>query len=231
MFSIVAILFLSTIGATFALEYLPGVTKGDVFTYSSVGYFSSNDPNAICPSNVLDQNNTEWIRVRITNVTGGAVYDEITAHYKNNTEVTRPGYANWTAGSMVNFMMLAANLSANDKITPDGAATINRTVLRSYPSGERETSILDYTQVYGNQTLHQIDYFDKITGVPVEYHDESVLANQYNTTTVFDLKLTSSSVWTVIIPEFSSFLILPAIMIPTLFAAILLKRKNRTKQT
>src|SRR3989304_2127435 len=67
-----------------ALE--PGVAKGDVFYYKMYGVFSSSDPNATINVPPFEANNTDWVRIEITGVSGSVISHVYTLHYKNGIE-------------------------------------------------------------------------------------------------------------------------------------------------
>jgi hypothetical protein len=221
------LLCLSTIGSALATEYTPGVSVGDEFTFETHGYFTTNDPTAVCPSQVLNQNATEWFRVTITNVTDNAVYSTMTTHYKNGTEDISQSYANWSAGQVINFQMLAANLKAGDRLgNLPGVGTINETVTRHYANSDRETNVYDITIVSGDTNDHGIFYFDKQTGIPVEFTDTQVTSGQYTTTTVMTHQIIETNRWDAAIPEFDSLMI--PILLLVISAILIIDKKSKT---
>lgn len=73
------------------------------------------------------------------------------------------------------FLIIAGNLNANDKIYPSGGqATINETILRTYPNGDRETNkrLVETTSEKHYEKTEV--YYDKIKGIAVESYYEAV---------------------------------------------------------
>lgn len=227
----VAVAFLCSIlvGVSTATEYTPGVSKDDFFNYESKGYFYSNDPQATCPAYIANHNDTDWMRLVITNVTSDTVYTHTITHYKNGQESTLDGFHRWATGEAQGTVILAANMSVNDRVANASAAfTINYTEVKTYYSGPRETNIVNMTIVNGNITDNGVFYFDKLTGACVDFIDViSYGGTGYNTTAVQTTKLINTNVWAVsedVIPEYSS-IIFSILVISGSIGAIALKRK------
>jgi hypothetical protein len=127
-----------------------------------------------------------------------------------------------------NGLVIAPNLNANDVVYPLGNSsfTINETVTRTYPGGVRETDhfIANTTNLGEYAYVFDSVYFDKQTGVMVEWYTERFPLSNPNEKTSLQWKIKDSNVWTV--PEFPSLLILPLFMIATLLAVIAYKKKR-----
>jgi hypothetical protein len=219
------------IGGSSAIQYTPGVSIGDVFTYDKHVYFTSNDPTATCPTFASWENETEWERVTVTNVTKDAVYSSMVDHYKNGTETTRANFVNWTAGQSTNFLMTSANLRAGDPMyNLPSIYTINQTGIRTYANGDRETNIWDHTYVSGNETDHEVIHYDRQTGIPVEINNEIVFLGEYKTTIVVTQKLTDTNVWTVAVPEFN-ILYLFSILLLAISGIVIIYKKTKNLTT
>ena len=89
MYAAILLLFLSCfvcIKATYVKTWKAGVAKGDFFYYEMYGVFTSSDPNTIIEVPAFEQNNTDWVRVDITDVSGTVVHQLYTMQFKNRTE-------------------------------------------------------------------------------------------------------------------------------------------------
>jgi hypothetical protein len=210
----------------------PGVTVGDTFIYTTAAYWSSSDPLASVPSDVVSMNQTEYLRVGITGVDGSNVAIFTIWHYMNGTDSTSLGSVNINTGAVSGgsggfWAILAANLSVNELIHPLGqdAITVSETVMRNYAGSDRETNhlIISYQNATEGATGRLDRYFDKQTGILVELHDETSYTNPTTTITI-SWKIKDTNVW--VIPEFPSVLILPLFMIATLLAVIAYRRKR-----
>jgi hypothetical protein len=214
----------------------PGVTEGDTFIYTTTAYWSSSDPLASIPSDVVSMNQTEYLRVGITGANGSNVATFTIWHYLNGTDSTSLGSVNidtgvYSGGSGGFWAILAANLSVNELIHPLGqdAITVSETVIRNYAGVARETNhlIISYQNATEGATGRLDRYFDKETGILVELHDETSYTNPA-ATIIISWKIKDTNVW--VIPEFPSVLILPLFMILTLLAVIAYRRKRTGHQ-
>jgi len=225
---LLVLLAFTMVGRTWAQTLVPGVSKGNVFYYDFAVFWSSNDPNAPVPESLIDLNRIEWLRIAITDVYDPMVYLNITYHFENETENNLDGYVNIETGQSVNGngLIIAPNLNANDVVYPSGNSsfTINETVTRTYPGGERETDHFTTTLTNLGDYAYDFEdvYFDRQTGVMVEWYTEQSPLSNPNEKTTLHWKIKDSNVWTV--PEFPSVLILPLFMIATLLAVIAYKK-------
>jgi len=178
-----------------------GVTQGNVFEYDMSSSFSST-LTSTPPAELVELNQTEWIRVTVTGVSGSQISTQVTTHYRNGTEISSDGSSDIETGEGSGGPpFIGANLGKNDLINPSASEPwyINETVTRTYNDIPRETNHLrlehteqsdnvgEYTQIYEY-------YFDKSTGALVEYTSEISFTGQ---TSITQSKLTSSNVWLV----------------------------------
>jgi len=156
--------------ATSAQTQAPGVAKGDVFYYQMYGVYTSSDPDAVIVVPPFEANNTQWVRIEITDVSGSTIYHVYTLHFVNGTEQIINGKTDLTrslnfSSSFAGVPICAANLTAGDKISTV-QLTINETVIRSCPGSERETNYVSWNS---SEDWGRI-YFDKKTGVLVDLY-------------------------------------------------------------
>lgn len=175
------LLFLMSVGRSSAQTITPGVSPGDSFAYSFSVFWSSSDPNATVPADLLKQNETKLIRVVVTDVGGSVVFMNITWQFKNGTETNSQVFVNVLDGRGDGFgLVVAPNLSARYYAYPMGinmsnSFVINETLVRTYPFGERETVRATINRTSSNYVYVFYDmYFDKTTGVMLEWYVEQV---------------------------------------------------------
>jgi hypothetical protein len=231
---LLVLLAFTMVERTWAQTLVPGVSKDNVFYYDFAVFWSSNDPNASVPESLIDLNRTEWLRIAITDIYDPMVYLNITYHFENETENNLDGFVNIETGESVNGngLVIAPNLNANDLVYPSGNSsfTINETVTMTYPSGVRETNhfIASTTNLGEYAYVSDNVYFDRQTGVMVEWYTERSPLSNPNEKTTLHWKIKESNVW--VVPEFPSVLILPLFMIATLLAVIVYGKKRTGHQ-
>ncbi|MCW4044330.1 MAG: hypothetical protein NWE94_02285 [Candidatus Bathyarchaeota archaeon] len=226
-----ALLCLTAIGSVWAQTRIPGVYQGNTFTYDVSAVWSSTDPSAVVPAELLSINQTEYYRVTIAAVSGAEITTQTVWHFYNGTETTSIGTINVETGVTNGgfWAIVAGNLGVNDRLHPSGPnyITVNATVMREYLGGSRETNHLILTlegSDSGGDYIEHVDYyFDKQTGMLVQLSDAKVYSNP--TVTITRLwKIKESNVW--VVPEFPSVLILPLLMAIIMMMAIVYKKKN-----
>jgi hypothetical protein len=192
------LLFFTIVGKTSAQTVMPspGVSPGNVFTYDFSVFWSSNNQTAKPPADLVEENNTETIRITITQVEGLMVLMNITYHFEDGTENTTEGMVNIMSGLSLNAfgLIVSPNLVKNSVVYPYGNVnfTINETATRTYSFGERETA--HYTANSTNSAdyvyFFKDIYFDEKTGVMLEYYTEWLSSNSTNekTTALWKIK-------------------------------------------
>jgi len=216
-----SLLCMAVMASVVAQDRLVGVSEGDWFRYGYfVAYCSSNDPNAtflpLGLAGLRQTNETEWmlwsVLSRAPNVSSTAVFLKTVTHYSDGTENTDTGYigVNLGSGIMV-FKVISANLNAGDSVYSHihSDSKISQTINRTYPGGPRETNYmnrtrhLDVVRMNGetmNGTRDEIVhwYWDRATGVLVEYSSETVMhIGNYTSTWSTSYRLIESNLWTV----------------------------------
>ena len=79
----------------------------------------------------MEQNQTEWIRVTVTGVSGSQILTQITTHYQNGTEISSDGSSNIETGEGSGGPpFIGADLGKNGLINPSASEPwyINETV-------------------------------------------------------------------------------------------------------
>jgi hypothetical protein len=194
------------------IPIVPGVKEGDEFTYDVKGFWSSSDPNATLPENLLQINMTEWYKITVTGVSGAEVSIDTTQRFNNGTELKATSTMNVETGIPYPtggfWPIYAANLRAGDYVRPIGPdrATINETTTRDYGAGgTRETNTISLVLQYYDAddptysttwTEYLNTHFDRQTGMLVELRDINMYTNPQQMTTVV-WKIKESNVWTI----------------------------------
>lgn len=174
-----------------------GVSQGDVFEYNMIVHW--NSPSESAPAEIIELNQTKMIKVTVVEVSGSLISTKISTSYLNGTESTSDGSCNIETGECIGLPFIGANLEKNDLVNPSASESwyVNETVTRTYQDGPRETNHL---KIEDNVTLEEVGevkstydyYFDKSTGVLVEYTTE---LSYIDLTSITESKLLASNVW------------------------------------
>jgi len=209
-----------------------GVSIGNKWRWNSTANWSSDDPNATIPYYLADVNDTKWSEITITAISGTNVTGQGSKHYWNGTETTMDGWVDVDTGEgNLSLFLISANLTVGDSLyTPSQGVTwfINETVPRMYFSGVvRYTNHISLTSSSGNQTLVYSMYWDKSTGILVDFLMENTYQiGAYTTSWSTENQILSSDLW--IIPEFSTgTLALLMLIAPTSAAAVSARQRTR----
>ncbi len=198
---ITSILLLSLFGSALSVSaqtLVVGVAKGDVFYYEMYAHYASSNPNAVIKVPPFEQNNTDWVRIEITDVSGSIISHVYTIHFKDgnetriNSQTDLTSTSGWSNGFR-GIPISPANLKAGDTIPMDNL-TVKETVMRAYPSGMRETNVA----TWNISTDHGYCYFDRQTGILVELNRVHFYVNSETgevTSKTDIVKMTNSSFW------------------------------------
>ncbi len=172
-------IFTSSVAITQAVEtYQLGVAKGSVFTYSHTITWNSTDASLQIPSVVAALNETTEFTFTITDISGTTFYADVLFKLRSGTTETVSGFADVKSGAINNLpygdLIVASNLNANDNIYQGMAATINSSVTRTYPSGDRPTNVHIVESTSENQYDKTEVYYDKVKGVAVSSYRVSI---------------------------------------------------------
>jgi hypothetical protein len=207
--SLVSVLFLlllvfSSFGSAFAqIQGLAGVAVGETFTYKNTYTWNSTAPGDF-PPQYLSALNQSQLKMTIQTASGSTVQHDDVWTYQNGT-VTAPELVTDELNSHLTestIFLYAANLTAGGFLFPgatDYPFIINDTTFRSYPGSFRETNHIEVnnTSLEGMIYSYMNLYFDKATGVLVEYYLTSVYTSTPNQAITQHLVLTNSTVWQV----------------------------------
>jgi hypothetical protein len=192
-------IFLATTSNAYAQSVVAGVSKDETFDYSYSLIWTSTDPSATPPSDLVEYNKTQNIEFKITDVSGAILSVDFTRTLANGTRAFQAGTINIESGMLTvpyGFLIIGANLNKNQQVYPTGGhQTITDTVMRSYASGvQRETNVMSSDDSTEKTTIN----FDKIKGVAVDYSYEiRETSGNYNIVSTETLTNTNSNVWAV----------------------------------
>jgi hypothetical protein len=221
-----------------------GVSQGDIFYYNYRCYFNSSNPNAVLPPPFSWINQTDYFMINITGIPDSSVNFNSNMHGLNGSSALGVCSMNVAAGSasvsgyggptqINNFYCMARNVGMMGRMFPSStnSPTINGTFMMNYAGGQRLTNHYNTTSTQNGATVNSDYYFDQVTGMMVQWREETIQTSggnlQSNSTQY--LTMTSSSVWT--IPEFPSSAIALTLGGLALFSItiVLVKRKITLK--
>ncbi len=201
--SLVLLLIISSFaGFTFAqVQALPGVAVGDTFTYDNSVVWTSKNPLDVPPSYLANQNGTT-LQVSVLTVTGSTVQLQKTLTWRNGTSTTDTELDEVNSGITGTVLLYAANLTAGNLLFPGSTElpyTINETAIRAHADSYRETNHIsaNNTGAEGSTVAYSLMdlYFDKQTGVCVEYYLTTVYIDSPNQALTQHLQLKSTNLW------------------------------------
>jgi hypothetical protein len=202
-FILLMIFILPVLGSTFAQTTdLAGVSVGDTFTYNNTLLWNSTLPSDIVPAYLIAQNQST-LKITVQQVSGSTVLLEKVWTYKNGTQDVSTEPDEVYGGVTGTVLVYAANLTAGSPLFPGASElpfTINETIFRSYSGNNfRETNhiIVNSTGTEGEAYSLMNLYFDKQTGILVEYYLTNVYTATPNQKITQHMLLVNSNVWTV----------------------------------
>jgi hypothetical protein len=204
--SLLALLFSTIFGQTFGATRMSGVHEGDYFTYTMAAFWSTNNPSATVPQDLLTINSTSRYKVTISYVSGENVSTEDLWSFMNGTQTPSVTVQNVDSGAsylMKGLVTVAgADLRPDDLLYPSGddPRRINETIGINYGSTKRDTNAVFFSYPvtdssnnvigYGNEVY----YFDKATGMLVGSSDNSVTSGENVSIT---LLIADTNVWSI----------------------------------
>jgi PKD repeat protein len=192
------------------LERVVGVKEGDWVKYGDfIATYESDDPSAQTPpADLIEHNNTEWVKNTVEGINGTKITFQTVTHCKNGTETTDSLYVDISTGEGLGiFMFISANLSQGETIYGSNeynTTYINATKQQVYANAMRETNYLvlaTMSQYQTDDTIEtygfMVEYFwDKATGISSErigtFTKET---EEYSTVAVRSETVTDTNVW------------------------------------
>jgi len=219
--ALIGIILVTLVAPVKAVEYNVGVSVGQCVTYGNfVG---------IGPSMSPDINETLWMRLDVTEVSGKNVTLHASGMYKNGTSAPESGTicnveTGWSnsSGMYGISMLIAANLQAGDAL-PGTPFTINKTETRNYGGFVTSVNILNLTFSMPGYYYKYVYVWDKPSGMLLEI-DMEMQTPSPPTYSKMAFSMTNTN-----IPEFPSNIILPIFMTSALIAILCLKKRVARK--
>jgi hypothetical protein len=228
---ILCIASLALVGNVKAQTITPGVSAGQVFDYHVSSYWTTSDPYASIPQDLIDVNRTSHVEVRISTVNTTNVETFTPYYFINGDPVAERGNVNLLTGEGYGFVaIIGANLNVGDKLHPNGedGLTVLDTTTRNYESGARATNharLVD-NNATGGYIATRDYYFDKETGILVEQVDRTETTTSPTSVSQITWKIDSTmNVQGWVIPEFPLLAAVPLVLFATAFAAVAYKKK------
>jgi hypothetical protein len=229
------LLVFSIVGNVFAqTQAVPGVSVGDKFIYANTYSWNSTNAADVVPAYLVAQNQST-LQVTVQQVTGSTAILEKVWTYKNGTQQTDTETDEVNGGITGTVLLYAANLSAGGLLFPGSTSltyAINDSSFRTYSGSFRETNHIQVNNTGDENLAYSFInlFFDKQTGVLVEYFLTDVSTASPNQMVTQHLVITESTLWT--IPEFPPTIILPLILIAsTLTLLVINKKRHKSSQS
>jgi len=212
-------IFLATTSIASAQSVVAGVSKGETFDYNYSLIWTSTDPSATPPNDLVEYNNTQKIQFTITDVEGPDISVDFIRLFNNGTQTVQSGSINIESGTVsvpYGFLIIGANLNKNQQVYPTGGhQVITDTVTSSFAGVQRVTNVISSEDSSEKTTID----FDKAKGVALDYLFEiRETSGNYNIVSTETLTSTNSNDWGVA----SSTLSLPLIAIIIVIIAVII---------
>ncbi len=240
-FFLAAVLLAGVAAPVFALQYSPGVARGQYVKY---GKFVGVGPGE------ETINSTSFVKQEVTAVSGTVVTLLTTGQLKDGSPTPGNGSVQvWdlAAGTLngvdsVQGPIIAANLNQGEAIPPPNTYSVNSTETRSYLSVSRTVNILSVT-IFTPEYNTTVTYvYDKASGMLMEASSETVTQGQpqpvaslysYNVidTNIFgpsqptDSPTSNAPTPSPSVPEIPAWTILPLVLVA--FAGVLVYVRRR----
>ncbi len=214
-----------------------GVEAGDWFKYDSNVNWDSDKPDADPPAFAYSEDETDWVFVEVVSVSGTNITYERTYHFFDGEEKTELLWTDVTILSQYAFF-IPANHTLDDLVAVLGFYFyLNQTISRNYGGIDRDvnygklgfsapSTFAGYLIPYPHNVSTIIDiYWDKHTGVLTEYYlfvGGEIEDGAFTYNVNYSLHIIDSNHSE--IPEFTSLIILPILMVATLVITLYKKR-------
>jgi hypothetical protein len=187
LFILLLLLFLTFFPHVSGQTIEVGVKPGNTFEYTYNFSWISTDPKLTIPQEYVELKNTQLLKITIKSVSGTLINMNITRRLSNGTEITQNGNTDvdkQTYDIPYSFLVIRANTNPGEKMYPAGGrTTLGEVSTRTYPIGQVET--IQYNKTDTSNTRYQKSdvYFDRSTGIAMEYQYEyQEISTSYTTT-------------------------------------------------
>ena len=179
-----------------------GVKVGDMVKYGNFrSLWASESPSAVPPQILFNVNNTLFVVNTVLNVSDGVVSLESRTIYRNGTEQVEVKSVDVMYGiSLGNLPLVAADLGVGDRVSLAVELPpyrVNSTSLRDYCGVMRQTNLLNVTQVYTDTAFRMKLYWDKATGLLMEYsvHYSELTEDDALSLSLISYSMVDNNVW------------------------------------
>lgn len=164
---------------TNATTYDVGISTGQWIKYGNVKGSGTSLPS--------DINDTDYMKIEITEVSGKNITLHLSGKYKNGANAPESGaklnietgWTNQSSASTGNFYVIAANLQENDTLPGQYmglAMKINKTETRTYLGASRTVNIVNFTWSMEETFEYSfIQIYDKASGILLELTISAVI--------------------------------------------------------
>jgi len=196
---------LTTLATTVLAESTVGVEVGDWTKYNLMATLVSDDPNVQLPPDLIEMNNTDWIKNVVVTISDTKITFERLIHYKDGNETKSVEYVNVATGeSSTNgaFMFIPSNLGKDDLVHASSVEyySINETIHREYIGATRDINHLNVSTIsYDESSITVMTanyYWDKATGILCERPGMLVTFDgTYTTSFAISEKIVDTNIW------------------------------------
>lgn len=161
-FSIACLAILCLTVPVSAAEYKVGVKTGDWVIYGNYEVVDTGDEGSI----------PAWSKLEVSAVADQKVLFFANGFYRNGTEFYYHMERSITSNTT---LIIGANLTEGDLVTPAEEARINRTETRKYLGVDRTVNIVEFTRSIEGVEFSALFVYDQATGLLLEYRIEETL--------------------------------------------------------
>jgi hypothetical protein len=179
---------------------ISGVSKMDVFYYEMYAQYTSSNLTAEIKVPEFEANNTDWVRIEISEVNDSIISQIYTLHFKNDSEKNLTGVTDivkstWgsDSASFKGVPICPANLEAGEMI-PAVPLSINETIILICLGSERQINHVTWTNA---EEIGEC-FFDRQTGMLVRLVREHAFSNPHTGDTIKKtdiIKLMETNTW------------------------------------
>jgi hypothetical protein len=191
-------ILLTSVIPILAVDYTVGVKVGDWVKYGEISVTWTGTGTE--PSEITEAKKIDWMKGEVKTVSGTQVTSETTGQYENGTTYPSSSstidVATGQGGGGYMTSLIAANLNEGDSITQQaGAITINGTVTSTYCKASRSVNYVDISVSQSGTTYTYKMYWDKATGVLVEFYVSQSTTTPTTETITMSYKATETNMW------------------------------------
>lgn len=231
------VLIFSNINNVSSQTYLPGVSVGDWFNYEFTYSYDNSENTTIREFEIFSE--AEYIQLLVTSVEGIEIGYKLSAYFENGTildwlqfqydlsgEGSSTPLTTMYQSPIIHPNFVAADLGSEDTLVLDGEDSFTGSYNRTFSGNELQINyhMINITHEAGNFISE--NHYEKVTGAPTYIYEKENYQDG-NFFREYSITLIDSNV--PIIPEFSSWIILPLIASLS-FVVLITKKKIKKKK-